>query len=1135
MSPHREPFMSRAKDQTDSADQDSISCRTSVSAGSTVELSSSPDSSIVASPPCEEIPQALMAYGIPSPKSVGSPDALAISNDCTEGPKYRCMDDTHKNRGPTFKSERDLKRHWKIHDPDAPIWFCGCCQNLGKKFKGKIRKDKVQDHLRRIHDPKSGGTPNPGTICLKEDCLMLFTSASCLDEHLRQVHPSLLPTTPRQNTNGKTCDCMQKLESKRLLENVESGTKKHRAGSPLQSIAKRGRYAPVERQPLELSQQCPIFETNPSSSFMEPWAQMSFGLTESPWPLFNDAFPNSMNETQDFGFSNMAPQLGVNSWTPAITPTSPGCIEGETLNEHIGIDRSLPPLDQFDLCPQGFYAQTPPSRLSLGDSKPAEFLAIRKTQDFQNIALYLRLANQHYPCAPTSPITYNPVMEIITLTGCSESKLIKARKDLQLLVETFSGRWGWKYLMTSQASTSRAQVLDSPRSRSSASSENAKVFPIRPKDHRQLVHLWFESLLPALPQILSERLGGNYSASLGLRGRIPIRAKPCIQIESPCLPALTARRMIEDDISGVCKRGAVEPLSVYFTEGSVRKLNGGDEEYGEDDYVESAVVKQLEFSYGRPYSKLVMGASVGVLYSERVSASLGGFILMDGQKYMLTSDHFISESQTAGKKDGDIPICDTIISPSRQELNTLKENLKQTKRELVSDLNLSTKKTYGNIEVPQEDFSENPRADIEMSIRDVDQLLDQVTKSPRQYAVGSVINHSIEPRSSGQLSYAMDWALVKLETRTVQNAENRHKYQSNEDARNDQYVEERDHVYRPGDVCHETCDAESAITVSYVGHRSKRRSGITNLPTLISIDNSVTHAWGIQNSDGELIPYSDVAGDCGAWVIRTTGNMLMGQVLFHSQGRVLFIPANDIFADLKSACGADVSLPPPPDPGQVSHVPSALPLCSEPGTPPIKSYRFLKPDLMALNASPKTLPIETAFPDTRTIESPTEMTLPSDTEITNGQGFSDPCESPLSLPSLTDSPQSSATTPEDPKSPLSLSFGDADIPNGKEMSSEYFPTMLGEPTMSEIPELSLHKQAQAVGVGICEFEFNAPPLFRISSGSRVPLWQARRGFGTSLRHHAKPSSARPFFDKVTGFGRIIEEITDMDTASCPLA
>ena len=160
---------------------------------------------------------------------------------------------------------------------------------------------------------------------------------------------------------GKTCDCQQRLESKRLQENLESGTNKHRAGSPMQSTAKRGRYDPEERQPLELSQQCTIFQENPLLS--EPWTHSPFDLTESPWPWINDAFPNSMNETQDFGLFNMAPQLGVNSWAPAITPTGPSYTEVENPNEHIGMDRNLPPLDQFGLCPQGFYAQTPPYRL----------------------------------------------------------------------------------------------------------------------------------------------------------------------------------------------------------------------------------------------------------------------------------------------------------------------------------------------------------------------------------------------------------------------------------------------------------------------------------------------------------------------------------------------------------------------------------------------------------------------------------------------------------------------------------------------------------------------------------------------------------------------------------------------------
>lgn len=68
----------------------------------------------------------------------------------------------------------------------------------------------------------------------------------------------------------------------------------------------------------------------------------------------NDGFFNPANENQDFSFSGMTPQLGI--------------------------PRSLPFLDQFDPCPQDFYVPTPPYRQWLEDSKPADFLAIRKTQ-----------------------------------------------------------------------------------------------------------------------------------------------------------------------------------------------------------------------------------------------------------------------------------------------------------------------------------------------------------------------------------------------------------------------------------------------------------------------------------------------------------------------------------------------------------------------------------------------------------------------------------------------------------------------------------------------------------------------------------------------------------------------------------
>ena len=153
-----------------------------------------------------------------------------------------------------------------------------------------------------------------------------------------------------------------------MQENFESGTNKHRAGSPLESIAKRGRYDLVERQPLGLGPpRPPIFRTTPLSP-MESFTGIA--MTESPWPWIDGGFPNSMDETQDFSFFDMAPQLGADNHASANTQYP----------SYVEVARDWSTLDQFDLYQQSLNVQTWSCRLSLKDSKPADFLAIRKTQ-----------------------------------------------------------------------------------------------------------------------------------------------------------------------------------------------------------------------------------------------------------------------------------------------------------------------------------------------------------------------------------------------------------------------------------------------------------------------------------------------------------------------------------------------------------------------------------------------------------------------------------------------------------------------------------------------------------------------------------------------------------------------------------
>lgn len=1128
------------------ADQDTHFWPASEFAGTPLGSLPSTNSSLAESNGFKDTFQDLAPYAVTDTTFGDLQNVLAHPHDRTDLPKQRC---SHLGCEKTFKREKDLKRHSIEHDSNATIWHCGCCQNLGDKLKGKPRKDKIQSHLRNIH----GKTKS--VECPEEGCYTLFTTTSCVDEHLRQIHPGQHPGhtqgMPSQEINESTCDCKKRAESKGLQNGLQSGTNKHGAVSPLESPAKRGKHDAKASQSVELVPRLARFHGSPVPT------------TDSLASMASTEFPVAPNEGWVSGgfsevtYSNMAPRWDVANWSGAITGRDPYYFDPINMSQSIGGSwfRNLTPVAPLDP-----YVETPKYRLVLENSKPADFLAIRKTLDFQRLVINLRPTYDDYPFNITSPITYNPGKETITLTGFSESMVKKVMTDLRLLVESFSKRWGGKYLVTSQPSTSRAPMLSPSTVHSKTNSETTRVFPIKPKEHRRLCQIWFQSIIPALPQILSQGLGGNYAASLVRRGRSDFLAEPCIQIESPCLPGPTAQIIIKDSVSEIWRKCQHGPISVYFTEGSVRKLNGMEGE-NENDVGASLDLQRLELNYGRPYSKPGMGASVGLLCSKVVSATLGGHIVINGDRYMLTSEHFVSRSRELANRDDYDLACVTLTSPSRCDLKEIEENLKQTKRDRDSEIKSLAQRIYDDEEIPEEAFNNLPPelGDAMRRNDEVKSLLEQVTKPPLEYAIGDLIKVSLERQTQSisrslanelglrdeelLVKHEMDWALFKTNSRTVQTGENRHKYRSNQDAMNDHYVDEGDHANQPGDVCYERCGAEPGYTVHYVGQGSKHRSGKVNIPALVSRDSAETINWAILDSDGHTIPYTDVEGDSGAWVIREDGNKLMGQVhSYGSNGQVFFTPIDVIFAELEALFESDVSLPAcPPNPGQMPCATLVSPLCSISYTPPVQSYEFFKPAPVASATPPETSLDGTALPETRPLEIASNITSPSDNEHTDGEG---------SLPSLANSPQSSVTTPDYPKSPRSsrgIDMIDGQV-GTEEVPSKSLTIILGESTTSEIPDLSLDEQGeyQPLESGPSAFRFKSQSPFRTTFSTHRSTWpdgldsrvsKARRWSEfarlRTSRDIAVSFSTRSVLDRFARVSRSIDDVTDIETTSDP--
>ena len=729
--------------------------------------------------------------------------------------------------------------------------------------------------------------------------------------------------------------------------------------------------------------------------------------------------------------------------------------------------------------------------------------------DFKTWVAQIRASNDENMDARISAVAYNPQRKTITLTGFPEEAVKRAKEALQNLLATYSERWGRKFLeeptfdpQFESSESPRARTLDSSSDYSDGIFGQQKRFPIKPKDHRRLVGMWFKHILPALPKILDERLvGGTYTASLVRRGQIDIRAKPCIEIESPCIPGPKAQRIIKDLLNDICAKDSQDPIRVHFSHGSVKNLSGGDEKGGENDVQDSNDDRRYQFNMARPYSKFRMGASLGLLCSKKVSGTLGGYVLVDGKKYMLTSDHFIARSREPESGDGDGSDLETLTSPSRFDLRWQERDLQQTSQDLSSELDQQLRNQYGDQAVPIDNLcdrhTQSPEiAEIIKAMARIETLIGQVKKPLTEYVVGEVFKNSSEPRTAAipksladiarlppnqrLAKYHMDWSLCKLNGQENGSGEgfqgdrheNRHKYRSESDARADDYTEEEEtnQKYQAGDVCYQTCSVESGSEVYYVGQGSNYRSGLVNVPPLVSRNYVKTHDWAIVSSNGQDIRCSDVEGDSGSWVIRRNGNMLMGQVHSFTSGQVLFTPIDVIFDDIAQSCETKVSLPHPSlDPEPATEV---FQLCSMPKTPPIQPFDFLKPRYRLGANTAERSPMKTP------------LKIPKCEPIIAGQSASVNKRDQVSQSPESDWGLSELSQPLDGSD---LSMAQVDL---KRLQSKSLLNLASECATTEIPGLILDEQSKAQRLNLAPYrsQVRSWSTIRVTSTTRTNTW-----------------------------------------------
>jgi hypothetical protein len=468
-----------------------------------------------------------------------------------------------------------------------------------------------------------------------------------------------------------------------------------------------------------------------------------------------------------------------------------------------------------------------------------------------------------------------------------------------------------------------------------------KIFAMNHKSDSTLLTVWHLAILPSLPAMLNKTIGRNYSATLVRVGCSDGDSRAVIQIQCQSRPSIK----IQEDIRSQILQHIGEALSYYRTkvEFSAKPLVllVGGSYTGIDDDGASSDEDDAEGGgyphYQRYWQFPGMGASLGLACSDRVSTTLGCYVLVDNRPFILTVKHFITAAHEA-LITGMEPTL-KVACPPRVEVDAMKVVLEQFIRDIDYEIELTWGQDLGKQEVDFRDIPSVPdNCKALLKLRDTAQEhLNQIQGNPDRLHLGEVkyqcgppasFTEGVPPTANHAGSeHHMDWALCSVDNE--RKGLNRHRYhfditsQKVDFYRNPEGIES----YGAGILCSETGPVVPNARVHYVGQNTGRQRGqINGARTLICLDGRKTFEWTmVVDPDSQMAPHK-YCGDSGASVIQESNNKLIGYLLASiGRGHLVIAPIEAVFQDIKETLRAEnVCLPLPPRPPAGQSPPAIL-------------------------------------------------------------------------------------------------------------------------------------------------------------------------------------------------------------------
>lgn len=581
---------------------------------------------------------------------------------------------------------------------------------------------------------------------------------------------------------------------------------------------------------------------------------------------------------------------------------------------------------------------------------------------FLNIKNELRSTLKVLQTANWESITYNIKKGAVTLRG-DEIAVRNAGIKLQSTMQEHNKQALYLCWLRQLAATQHAIPPNSrgrlqgiiPIEENNTSSPRSR-FVIREKEDKELLKLWMNILLPSLPTILDDFLGPKYTANLLRHGTVRY-SQPTIEVRCAFVPGKEAQEYIEERVGSIFDASGHGRIPLRFFRSSSKLLaNTSSKEENRREHDKN----HAKFSFTRPWNTPGMGASIGLLCSSRVSATLGGYVLVDGEKFMLTTDHFITKSLEIDNDASEHP---RVTSPSSSDLIHMQACLAHNYKEGRANLKMFLRNKFGDGDISLIDMG-MPDSQYQIAVNSnalTANILDAVEAPKEDFVIGRVHRRCVENRKAiipgrpDPVLYKMDWCLSEVNDHA---GENRHRYQSNDDAIADNYSPENTEAPPSGLLCEEACAPKANAKVHYVGQQSCHRSGEVNAALLLDSDvDGKVHAWTILCST-PISSSEQVEGDSGAWIIQSNTDKVMGQVYGFNGGDITFTPIHDIFADIKDALEAEeVNLPRSQNhqnpPAHTTTSQTTYTCKVEPDKPrQCQAYEFLKPRSILVKPKP---------------------------------------------------------------------------------------------------------------------------------------------------------------------------------------